>query len=198
MSELRVVPVEGLPEVTEGAKLGELIAARIELHPGDIVVISQKIVSKAEGRVRRLSEVEPSERARQLAAEHDKDPALVELILNESRQLLRAERGILITETHHGLVCANAGIDSSNLPEPDAVLLLPDAAPEDVVLTPGVDADHRPHAVVVRHDGHHRAPDDVEDRQVRRVVELLHLGAGGLPQPLQHGARLGHGAGDHL
>jgi coenzyme F420-0:L-glutamate ligase/coenzyme F420-1:gamma-L-glutamate ligase len=125
MSELRVVPVEGLPEVTEGAKLGELIAARADLHPGDIVVISQKIVSKAEGRLRRLSEVEPSEQARQLAAEHDKDPTLVELILSESRQLLRAERGILITETHHGLICANAGIDTSNLPEEGTACLLP-------------------------------------------------------------------------
>jgi len=125
MNELRVVPVEGLPEVTEGAKLGELIAARIDLRPGDIVVISQKIVSKAEGQVRRLSEVQPSERARQLAADHDKDPALVELILSESNELLRAERGVLITRTHHGFVCANAGIDTSNLPNADTVCLLP-------------------------------------------------------------------------
>jgi coenzyme F420-0:L-glutamate ligase / coenzyme F420-1:gamma-L-glutamate ligase len=123
--ELRVIPVEGMPEVEEGAKIGELIGERAELEPGDVVVISQKIVSKAEGRVRRLSEVEPSDRARKLATEHDKDPALVELILAESREVLRAERGILITETHHGFVCANAGIDSSNLPEDDTVCLLP-------------------------------------------------------------------------
>jgi coenzyme F420-0:L-glutamate ligase / coenzyme F420-1:gamma-L-glutamate ligase len=126
MTELRVLPVEGLPEVTEGMKVGELIAGRAELEDGDIVVISQKIVSKAEGRIRQLSTVEPSCRARELAAEHDKDPALVELILNESREVLRAERGILITETHHGFVCANAGIDTSNLPEDGTVCLLPE------------------------------------------------------------------------
>ena len=124
-AELRVMPVEGLPEVTEGAKLGELIAERAELQDGDIVVLSQKIVSKAEGMVRRLSEVEPSERARGLANELGKEAALVELILSESREVLRAERGVLITETHHGFVCANAGIDSSNLPEDGTVCLLP-------------------------------------------------------------------------
>jgi coenzyme F420-0:L-glutamate ligase/coenzyme F420-1:gamma-L-glutamate ligase len=124
--ELRVLPIEGLPEVEEGAKVGELIAERSELEEGDIVVISQKIVSKAEGRIRRLSEVEPSARAQELAAEHDKDPALVELILNESREVLRAERGVLVTETKHGFVCANAGIDTSNLPEDSTVCLLPE------------------------------------------------------------------------
>jgi coenzyme F420-0:L-glutamate ligase / coenzyme F420-1:gamma-L-glutamate ligase len=123
--ELRVVPVEGLPEVTEGAKLGELIAARTELQAGDVVVISQKIVSKAEGQVRRLSEVEPSQRARDLATELEKDPALVELILAESQEILRADRNILITRTHHGFVCANAGIDTSNLPEAATACLLP-------------------------------------------------------------------------
>jgi coenzyme F420-0:L-glutamate ligase / coenzyme F420-1:gamma-L-glutamate ligase len=87
-------------------------------------VISQKAVSKAEGRIRRLDEVEPSARARELAAELEKDPALVELILAESARVVRAERGILITETHQGWVCANAGIDSSNLAE-GLVSLLP-------------------------------------------------------------------------
>jgi coenzyme F420-0:L-glutamate ligase/coenzyme F420-1:gamma-L-glutamate ligase len=123
--ELRVMPVEGLPEVKEGMKVGELIAARAELEDGDVVVISQKIVSKAEGMIRQLSEVEPSERALELANKLGKEVALVELILSESREVLRAERGILITETHHGFVCANAGIDSSNLPEDGAVCLLP-------------------------------------------------------------------------
>jgi coenzyme F420-0:L-glutamate ligase / coenzyme F420-1:gamma-L-glutamate ligase len=123
--ELRVLPVEGLPEVTEGTKLGELIAARAELEDGDVVVISQKVVSKAEGRVRRLAEVEPSEEAIELAEKLGKEAALVELVLAESREVLRAERGVLITETHHGFVCANAGIDSSNLPENGTVCLLP-------------------------------------------------------------------------
>ena len=126
MSELRVIPVAGLPEVTEEMALGELIAAQAELAGGDVVVVSQKVVSKAEGRVRRLSSVLPGAEARRLAAVLGKEPALVELILEESSEVLRAERGVLIVETRHGFVCANAGIDSSNLPEEDAVCLLPE------------------------------------------------------------------------
>jgi coenzyme F420-0:L-glutamate ligase/coenzyme F420-1:gamma-L-glutamate ligase len=126
MRGVRVFGVEGLPEVAAGMKLGELIAARAELADGDVVVISQKVVSKAEGRVRRLAEVEPSRRAVDLAEELGKEAALVELVLSESREVLRAERGVLITETHHGFVCANAGIDSSNLPEDGMVCLLPE------------------------------------------------------------------------
>jgi coenzyme F420-0:L-glutamate ligase/coenzyme F420-1:gamma-L-glutamate ligase len=123
---LTVVPVEGIPEVTEGARLGDLIAARAELSDGDIVVVSQKVVSKAEGRVRRLTSVIPGTEARKMAALLGKDPALVQLVLEESREVVRAERGVLITETRHGLVCANAGIDSSNLPDEDTVSLLPE------------------------------------------------------------------------
>lgn len=123
--ELRVMPVEGLPEVTEGAKVGTLIAERAELQDGDVVVISQKVVSKAEGQVRRLAEMEPSDRARELARKLGKEAELVELILSESREVMRAERGVLITETHHGFVCANAGIDTSNLPEDETACLLP-------------------------------------------------------------------------
>ncbi|HET7484165.1 MAG TPA: coenzyme F420-0:L-glutamate ligase [Solirubrobacterales bacterium] len=126
MSELRVLAVEGLPEIEEGVNLGALIAAQAELRDGDVVVISQKVVSKAEGRMRRLSTVVPGARARRLAAKLGKEPAMVELILEESREVLRAERGVLITETHHGFVCANAGIDTSNLPDGDTVCLLPE------------------------------------------------------------------------
>lgn len=124
--ELRVRSVTGLPEVTEGMRVGELIAERAELTDGDVLVISQKIVSKAEGRVRRLSSVLPSAEARRIAAVLGKEPALVELILSESSEVLRAERGVLIVVTKHGFVCANAGVDSSNLPEPDTVSLLPE------------------------------------------------------------------------
>ena len=124
--ELRVTAVTGLPEVTEGMSIGALIAERTGLADEDVVVVSQKIVSKAEGRIRRLSSVLPSAEARRLAAVLGKEPALVELILGESREVLRAERGVLIVETQHGFVCANAGIDSSNLPEPDTVCLLPE------------------------------------------------------------------------
>jgi len=127
MSErLSVLPVTGLPEIATGAELGALIAANAELLDGDVVVVSQKIVSKAEGRLRHLSSVLPSSEARRLAAVLGKEPNLVELILEESREVLRAERGVLIVETHHGFVCANAGIDSSNLPEAGTVCLLPE------------------------------------------------------------------------
>jgi coenzyme F420-0:L-glutamate ligase / coenzyme F420-1:gamma-L-glutamate ligase len=124
--ELRVRPIAGLPEIEEGAPLGELIAARAGIEPGDVLVIAQKVVSKAEGRLRRLSSVIPGAEARKLAAILGKEPALVELILEESSEVLRAERGVLIVETNHGFVCANAGIDSSNLPEDDTVCLLPE------------------------------------------------------------------------
>ncbi|HEX6229766.1 MAG TPA: coenzyme F420-0:L-glutamate ligase, partial [Solirubrobacterales bacterium] len=126
MRELRVIPVEGLPDFTTGMQVGAAIAARAALQDGDAVVVSQKVVSKAEGRLQRLSSVIPGGEARRLAAVLGKDPALVELILGESREVLRAERGVLIVETHHGFVCANAGIDSSNLPEPGTVSLLPE------------------------------------------------------------------------
>lgn len=125
-AELRVLPVLDLPEIETGAVLGELIAAHADLHGGDVIVIAQKAVSKAEGRVRRLDAVTPGKKARQLAERLDKDPALVELILEESSEVLRAEHGVLITETRHGFVCANAGIDSSNLPDDGTVCLLPE------------------------------------------------------------------------
>lgn len=124
--ELWVRPVRGLPEFEQGMAVGELIAAAEgEIEDGDVLVISQKIVSKAEGQVRKLSSVLPGSEARRLAAVLGKEPALVELILSESKEVLRAERGVLIVETVHGFVCANAGIDSSNLPDADSVCLLP-------------------------------------------------------------------------
>jgi coenzyme F420-0:L-glutamate ligase/coenzyme F420-1:gamma-L-glutamate ligase len=124
--ELRARPVDGIPEVSAGDSVGALIAARAELEDGDVVVISQKVVSKAEGRIRKLSAVLPGAEARKLAAVLGKEPAMVELILSESNEVLRAERGVLIVETVQGLICANAGIDSSNLPEPDTACLLPE------------------------------------------------------------------------
>ena len=126
MRGMEAIGVEGLPEVQVGMAVGTLIAAHAELRDGDVVAIAQKIVSKAEGRVRHLASVEPSPEATRLAADLDKDPALVQLILDESKEVLRAERGVLITETHHGFVCANAGIDTSNLPEEGTACLLPE------------------------------------------------------------------------
>jgi coenzyme F420-0:L-glutamate ligase / coenzyme F420-1:gamma-L-glutamate ligase len=125
--------VAGLPEVREGEAIGRLLAGAFaagddRLGDGDVVAISQKIVSKAEGRVRDLRSVTPGERARQLAAQLGKDPRLVQLILDEARSVIRAERGRLIVETRGGWICANAGIDASNVPGEERVSLLPEDA----------------------------------------------------------------------
>jgi coenzyme F420-0:L-glutamate ligase/coenzyme F420-1:gamma-L-glutamate ligase len=125
--EVHIRPVLGLPEIDAGHPLGELIAARAgTLADGEVVVVSQKVVSKAEGRTRRLASVIPGAEARKLAMVLGKEPNLVQLILDESAAVIRAERGVLIVETRHGLVCANAGIDSSNVADPESVLLLPE------------------------------------------------------------------------
>ena len=110
-----------------GDDLAALIAGACppDLGDEDVLVVASKIVSKAEGRLRRLSEVTPGERARRIAAEHGKRPQLVQVILDESAELLRAGHGVLICETRQGFVCANAGVDLSNVPGQDEVLLLP-------------------------------------------------------------------------
>lgn len=123
MPELRILPVEGLPEIAEGDDLGGLIAEAAEVEPGDVVVVSQKVVSKAEGRIVRLDDVEASDRARELAANHD--PRQLEVILRESARVVRARAPLVIAETRHGFVCASAGVDASNAPEPDMLVLLP-------------------------------------------------------------------------
>jgi coenzyme F420-0:L-glutamate ligase/coenzyme F420-1:gamma-L-glutamate ligase len=123
--KVEVLAITELPEIREGDRIGELIAACVELGSGDVVVVSQKAVSKAEGRVRSLADVQPGARARELAGRLEKDPALVELVLAESRAIVRTERGVLIAETLSGWICANAGIDASNLPGEDTVALLP-------------------------------------------------------------------------
>jgi coenzyme F420-0:L-glutamate ligase/coenzyme F420-1:gamma-L-glutamate ligase len=125
-AEIRVRAVSDLPEIEAGDELGELICESAIFNDGDVLVVSQKVVSKAEGRLRALGAVIPGAEARRYAAVLGKEPALVQLILDESAAVIRAERGVLIVETHHGLVCANAGIDSSNVPEEDTVCLLPE------------------------------------------------------------------------
>lgn len=125
---LAVFPLPALPEIRPGDDLGALIAdaAPDDLGDGDVIVVAQKVVSKAEGRLRALSEIEPGERARALAAEHGKDARIVQAVLDESAHLLRAQRGVLISVTHHGFVCANAGIDQSNASATDELVLLPE------------------------------------------------------------------------
>jgi coenzyme F420-0:L-glutamate ligase/coenzyme F420-1:gamma-L-glutamate ligase len=124
MSELRILPLEGLPEVREGDDLGALVAGAVALEDRDVLVVAQKIVSKAEGRVVRLDEVEPSERARELALPED-DPRQIEVILRESKRIVRIRESLVIAETRHGFVCASAGVDASNAPEPGTLVLLP-------------------------------------------------------------------------
>jgi coenzyme F420-0:L-glutamate ligase/coenzyme F420-1:gamma-L-glutamate ligase len=123
VSELRVFPVLGLPELEKGDDLAALTAERVELEDGDVLVVAQKAVSKVEGRVVALAELEPSQRARELAG--DADPRRVEAILRESRRIVRTRPPLVIAETRHGFVCASAGVDSSNAPAPDTVVLLP-------------------------------------------------------------------------
>jgi coenzyme F420-0:L-glutamate ligase/coenzyme F420-1:gamma-L-glutamate ligase len=126
MTAVTLLPVEGLPEVRPGDDLPALLlASRPTLQRGDVLVVTQKVVSKAEGRLVRLDTVQPSERAQRIAERLEKDPALVELVLQESRELIRQERGVLVSRTHHGFVCANAGIDLSNVDGGCTACLLP-------------------------------------------------------------------------
>jgi coenzyme F420-0:L-glutamate ligase/coenzyme F420-1:gamma-L-glutamate ligase len=119
--------VPGLPEVRPGDDLAGLIAAALppDLDDGDVLVVAHKVVSKAEGRVVRLGDVSPGARAVELAAEQGKDPRQVQVVLDESAELLRAARGVMVCVTRHGFVCANAGVDASNAAAADELVLLP-------------------------------------------------------------------------
>jgi coenzyme F420-0:L-glutamate ligase/coenzyme F420-1:gamma-L-glutamate ligase len=120
---MNVTAVRGLPEIAPGDDLARLIADAAELQDRDVVVVAQKVVSKAEGRVVRLIDVEPSERARAIAG--DDDPKRIEVILRESARIVRLRPPLVISQTTHGYVCASAGVDASNAPGPDTLVLLP-------------------------------------------------------------------------
>ena len=125
-----VIGIIGIAEVRSGDDVARLIleAARAQGTPlvtHDVLVVGQKIVSKAEGRTLRLSEVEPAPATRRMAESLGRDPKLLEVILRESRRVVRMDKGVVITETHHGWICANAGVDQSNV-DPDTVALLPE------------------------------------------------------------------------
>jgi coenzyme F420-0:L-glutamate ligase / coenzyme F420-1:gamma-L-glutamate ligase len=120
---LRILPVEGVPEVTEGDDVAAHIAAAAELEDGDVVVVAQKVVSKAEGRVVRLDDVALSPDTAAMAGEHD--ARQLEVVLREAARIVRRRDGFVIAETRHGFVCASAGVDASNAPEPGTVVLLP-------------------------------------------------------------------------
>jgi coenzyme F420-0:L-glutamate ligase/coenzyme F420-1:gamma-L-glutamate ligase len=127
---LLIWAVPGLPEIRAGDRLGDLLCQRmaeqdLPLADRDVLVVAQKIVSKAEGRLVELKRVSPSPYARSVAEQFGKDPRQVEVVLRESRRIVRMDAGVIVVETHHGLVCANAGVDASNVPE-GWVSLLPE------------------------------------------------------------------------
>jgi len=123
VTEVRIFGVAGIPEVGFGDDLASLIANRVELEDGDVVVVTQKVVSKAEGRVVRLTDANPSAPAHRLSA--GRDPRQTEVILREAARIVRSRPPLIIAETRHGFVCASAGVDASNAPEPETVVLLP-------------------------------------------------------------------------
>ena len=127
---LTIIPVRGLPDIKKGDDLGKLLVTRLKeqgdtFQPGDITVVAQKIVSKAEGRVVSLSRIAPSDFAKTIASNVGKDPRQVEVILRETEKMVRMKGGHLITETKQGFICDNAGVDQSNVGDRDSVTLLP-------------------------------------------------------------------------
>jgi coenzyme F420-0:L-glutamate ligase / coenzyme F420-1:gamma-L-glutamate ligase len=183
LDELHVFAVRGIPEVVSGADLGRLIADAVEaggddrraVHEGDVFVVAQKIVSKAEGALVRLDGVVPSALASEWATANGKDPRVVEVIFGASRRIVRMDRGVLIAETHHGFVCANAGVDASNVPAGWVTLLPrdPDGSAERL-RTALADAFGCPVGVVVA---------DTFGRAWREGVVNVAIGVAGL-QPL--------------
>jgi coenzyme F420-0:L-glutamate ligase/coenzyme F420-1:gamma-L-glutamate ligase len=128
VASLSACALGGIPEVSAGEDIAELIVAALDGErpaAGRVIAIAHKIVSKAEGAVIALAGVDPSPRARELASEQGKDARAVQVVLDESEEVLRSERGVLICRTRHGFVCANAGVDASNGADPDTLTLLP-------------------------------------------------------------------------
>jgi coenzyme F420-0:L-glutamate ligase/coenzyme F420-1:gamma-L-glutamate ligase len=130
MTEVRIIGIEGIPEVRAGDDLPAMIVAAargtgVVIEDGDVLVVTQKIVSKAEGRIVDLAGITPSPFAEAYAAEFEKDPRQIEVVLWESRRIVRQQHGVMICETRHGFVCANAGVDASNVEKTGTVCLLP-------------------------------------------------------------------------
>jgi coenzyme F420-0:L-glutamate ligase/coenzyme F420-1:gamma-L-glutamate ligase len=123
VTNLTISPVRGLPELRAGDDLASMIAERAQLEDGDVLVVAQKAISKIEGRIVRLDEVEPSAEARELAG--DGDPRRIEVVLREAQRVVRTRGSLVIAETRHGFICASAGVDASNAPEPGTLVLLP-------------------------------------------------------------------------
>lgn len=130
MTEVRIIGLEGMPEVRAGDDLPAMIVAAaretgVAIEAGDVLVVTQKVVSKAEGRIIELASVAPSPFAEAYAAEFEKDARQIEVVLRESRRVVRQQHGVMICETRHGFICANAGVDASNVEQTGTVCLLP-------------------------------------------------------------------------
>ena len=130
MPNITLIPIDGLPEIKPaddlvGLLLRALKASGGAFEPGDVLALAQKVVSKAEGRIRRLADVVPGPEAERMAAESGKDAKSLQVVLDETARIVRWQRGVLIVETKHGFVCANAGVDHSNAGAPDTLILLP-------------------------------------------------------------------------
>jgi coenzyme F420-0:L-glutamate ligase / coenzyme F420-1:gamma-L-glutamate ligase len=178
MSGLQVLPVEGLPEIEPGDQLADLIVEGLRrgampLEQGDVLVVAQKVVSKAEGRLRRLGEVTPGAPARRLAMRLKADPRMIQVVLDESVRVVRRER-VLIVETHQGYVCANGGVDHSNVPGEDTVTLLPEDADRSAARLRD-----RLHVLTSLHPGVIVA--DTFGRPWRTGIQNVALGLAGIP-----------------
>jgi len=127
VSGIQLLPITGIPEISPGDDLPDILisASGNDLLDGDVLVVTHKIIAKAEGRIVDLRTVEPSALAKRFATEYGKDPRQIEVVLRESRRVVRMDRGVIISETHYGFVCANAGVDASNVPDEESVCLLP-------------------------------------------------------------------------
>jgi coenzyme F420-0:L-glutamate ligase/coenzyme F420-1:gamma-L-glutamate ligase len=188
---LTIVPVEGMPEVLPGADLAALITEHAELADGDIVVVTSKIVSKAEGCTVELSAVAPSQFATDWATRWNKDPRVVEVVLRESSRIVRQVADLLITETRHGFVCANSGVDQSSSGAAGRVLVLP----------PDPDASARRLRAALRRDGRDVAVivTDTFGRPWREGQTDVAIGVGGI-KPIRSyiGQRDPHGYEFHV
>jgi coenzyme F420-0:L-glutamate ligase/coenzyme F420-1:gamma-L-glutamate ligase len=125
VTSVSITPVRGIPELREGDDLAALILERAELEDGDVVVVAQKAISKIEGRIVRLDGIEPSQRAIEIAGEEGEAARRIEVILREAKSIVRVRPPLVICETEHGFICASAGVDASNAPEPGTLVLLP-------------------------------------------------------------------------
>lgn len=130
MSNVTLIPIDGLPEIRPGDDLVDLLLGALKasggsLEQGDVLALAQKVVSKAEGRIRKLADVVPGAEAERMAKESGKDAKSLQVVLDETARIVRWQRGVLIVETKHGFVCANAGVDHSNAGAPDTLILLP-------------------------------------------------------------------------